>query len=146
MINFVARGLCLLVLPIALSFAFYIHCFGESSPGGGFQAGLLIASCLILVHLSFNKHLLNNKTCICIICYAILTYICFGIACLAIEGDFLNLNLFASGKMNYLFSHYFNLNPKIASQKLSIFIVETCILAVVTCCCYQLYRAVLTKN
>lgn len=43
------------LLPFLICFAFYIQVYGEITPGGGFQAGSLFASCLITYDLSISR-------------------------------------------------------------------------------------------
>jgi len=43
------------VVPYILCFAAYIQIFGEISPGGGFQAGAIFASCFIGYDLSVDN-------------------------------------------------------------------------------------------
>ena len=45
-----------ILLPISLIFAFYIQVHGEISPGGGFQAGAIIASVYIFFYVANNDH------------------------------------------------------------------------------------------
>ena len=43
-----------LLLPFIVLFAFYVQFHGETSPGGGFQAGVIIAAGVILVSITFG--------------------------------------------------------------------------------------------
>ncbi|MCB1377217.1 MAG: Na(+)/H(+) antiporter subunit B [Alphaproteobacteria bacterium] len=43
-----------LVLPFILLFGFYVHFHGDYGPGGGFQAGVIIAAAVILYALVFG--------------------------------------------------------------------------------------------
>ena len=42
------------LIPLIAVFAFYVHFHGEYSPGGGFQAGVIFASSVILYALLFG--------------------------------------------------------------------------------------------
>ncbi len=44
-----------LILPFIMLFALYVQFHGESSPGGGFQAGVIIAAAVILVSITFGQ-------------------------------------------------------------------------------------------
>jgi multicomponent Na+:H+ antiporter subunit B len=44
-----------LILPFIVLFALYVQFHGESSPGGGFQAGVIVASAVILVSITFGQ-------------------------------------------------------------------------------------------
>jgi len=43
-----------LILPFLLIFAFYVHFHGDYGPGGGFQAGVIIAASFILYAIIFG--------------------------------------------------------------------------------------------
>lgn len=43
-----------LILPFVLVFALYVHFHGEFGPGGGFQAGVIVAGMIILYALIFG--------------------------------------------------------------------------------------------
>lgn len=43
-----------LILPFMLVFAFYVHLHGDYGPGGGFQAGVIIAGMVIVYALVFG--------------------------------------------------------------------------------------------
>lgn len=49
-----------LVLPLILLFAFYVHFHGDYGPGGGFQAGVMMAGMLILYAIVFGNDALNR--------------------------------------------------------------------------------------
>ncbi len=49
-----------LVLPFILLFAFYVHFHGDYGPGGGFQAGVMMAGMLILYAIVFGNDALNR--------------------------------------------------------------------------------------
>ena len=49
------------MLPIILLFALYIQAHGEISPGGGFQAGSIIATICIMLAMSYDSHLLLSE-------------------------------------------------------------------------------------
>jgi multicomponent Na+:H+ antiporter subunit B len=137
MLNILTKGLAVILLPISVTFAVYIHCFGESSPGGGFQAGLLLATSFILIHSSFDVNVISKKVNLLTLCLASITYLTLGTAGLIVTGDFLNFNLFKS-----LCSG----DCVILSQKISIFIAETCILLVVSTSVLQIYFCLTDAN
>ena len=49
-----------LFLPLACTFGGYVVLHGDSSPGGGFQGGVLIASAVLLVFLGYGKQKLST--------------------------------------------------------------------------------------
>lgn len=50
----VLRVVAKLLIPIITIYAFYVHFHGEYSPGGGFQAGVILAVALVLYSLIFG--------------------------------------------------------------------------------------------
>ncbi len=53
--DLIQRTATKLLLPFIMLFAFYVQFHGESSPGGGFQAGVIIAAAVILVSITFGQ-------------------------------------------------------------------------------------------
>jgi multicomponent Na+:H+ antiporter subunit B len=45
-----------LILPFILLFAIYVQLHGEYGPGGGFQAGVIVAAVVILVAITFGHN------------------------------------------------------------------------------------------
>jgi multicomponent Na+:H+ antiporter subunit B len=52
--HLVLRIVVKILLPFIMMFAFYIQLHGEHSPGGGFQAGVVMASAFIIYALIFG--------------------------------------------------------------------------------------------
>ncbi len=52
--HMVLRVVAKALIPLILLFAFYVQFHGEYSPGGGFQAGALVAAAVILYALIFG--------------------------------------------------------------------------------------------
>lgn len=50
-----------LLLPLACTFGGYVILHGDSSPGGGFQGGVLIASAVLLIFLAYGTKQLDNS-------------------------------------------------------------------------------------
>ena len=50
----IIRVVTKLLIPYILLFAFYVQFHGDYGPGGGFQAGVIFASALILYGLVFG--------------------------------------------------------------------------------------------
>ena len=51
-LHFIAR---VVMIPLILVFGIYVLLHGESSPGGGFQAGAIVAAALLLVRLALGN-------------------------------------------------------------------------------------------
>lgn len=45
-----------LILPLTILFAFYVHFHADFGPGGGFQAGVILAGALILYAIIFGNY------------------------------------------------------------------------------------------
>ena len=50
----ILRVVSKLLIPLIIVFGFYVHFHGDYSPGGGFQAGVILASAIILYALIFG--------------------------------------------------------------------------------------------
>lgn len=101
------------MVPIILLFGFYVQIHGEHSPGGGFQAGVILASALILYALVFGLGDLLKVVPLSLqkigACTGVLLYITTGFLSLLLGGNFLDYEALAPG-------------PK--GQALGIFLVE----------------------
>ena len=53
-LDVVLRVITKLVIPFVLLFALYVQFHGDFGPGGGFQAGVIVAAAVILVSLIFG--------------------------------------------------------------------------------------------
>lgn len=104
-----------IIIPIIAIYAFYIQIHGEISPGGGFQAGSILASLFIFYgiitsgnHLEkyFSFNWLKNTSII-----GLLIYIGTGIASLYLGGEFLDYSLLSELDQE--------------GEKLGIFVIET---------------------
>lgn len=73
----VLRCITKFILPFIAFFAIYIQINGENSPGGGFQAGAIFASCAIALHIVSGKfgisyQILRNTTACGVLIYALI--------------------------------------------------------------------------
>ena len=73
-----------LFLPLACVFGCYVVLHGSTSPGGGFQGGVLVASAILLVFLgyggmgvkhSFNEHMLHSSETVAEIMYVVIALV-----------------------------------------------------------------------
>ena len=82
--------------PIILLFAAYIQAHGEISPGGGFQAGAILATAFIIYSLiygnNFFRDYLNEKLIIHIAAFGVLAYLGIGLIGFYDNLQFLNYN------------------------------------------------------
>lgn len=80
-------------VPLVLLFALYVQFHGEYGPGGGFQAGVILASALILYTLIFGfgalKKILTIERLHLLIPAGVLLYALVGVLLLALGGNYL---------------------------------------------------------
>jgi multicomponent Na+:H+ antiporter subunit B len=80
--------------PLAQLFALYVLAFGHYSPGGGFQAGVILGATYILLALAFGRDTLDRKVnqpvCVALGAAGVLLYVLTGIAGMAGGGTFLD--------------------------------------------------------
>ena len=112
--HLVVRVVSKLLIPFILLFGLYVQFHGDFGPGGGFQAGVIFASALILYALVFGlenarKVVPDNVIRLGMVA-GVLLYGFTGVASLLLGG-------------NYLDYSYLSNNP-VSGQHLGIFIVE----------------------
>ena len=101
------------ILPYICLYSLYIQINGESSPGGGFQAGAIFASAIIAFDLVsirsykeyFSLELLRITATIGVLIYAIV-----GVVSLFFDSNYLDYDVFS--------------NNKLSAQSIGIFLVE----------------------
>lgn len=97
------------ILSFIIFFAIYIQICGEDSPGGGFQAGVIFASGLIMLTLTSN--ISYNKTDMIVLgAIGLMIYFLTGAVSLLYGKQFLDYNILST-------SH-------ITGQKIGIFVIE----------------------
>lgn len=103
-----------LLIPFILLFAFYVQFHGDFGPGGGFQAGVIMAAGFILYSLVFGLHLtqriLSVRVVEFIIAFGVLLYGGVGVVSMLKGGTFLDYNVLSS--------------DPVAGQHLGILLVE----------------------
>lgn len=87
------------ILPLILLFSFYIQFHGEVSPGGGFQAGAIIAASIILYAMAFGEENLLSVISIfklkIIAVIGVIIYISVGLVGFIKKSSFLDYNILA---------------------------------------------------
>ena len=98
--NVIVREVANLFLPIIVLFGLYVQFHGDFGPGGGFQAGVIIAVGVILyalVHgLTKTRELIPLRVIRVLMAFGLLLYAGTGIATLLLGGEFLNYNVLGS--------------------------------------------------
>ncbi|QCS24065.1 DUF4040 domain-containing protein [Rickettsia parkeri] len=133
MTNPIIKYITSFIIPYIILYSIYIQLNGESSPGGGFQAGVIFASSLIAYDLVYgNRKLSRYFPPNVLVCIAVL-----GVAIYAIVGT---ISLFFND--NYL--NYYALtnfiNDKLLAQHIAIVIVEIGIGLTVAAIMYLIYN------
>nr|WP_241264088.1 Na(+)/H(+) antiporter subunit B [Bowmanella dokdonensis] len=102
------------LIPFILIFAFYVQFHGDFSPGGGFQAGVIISAAAVLYVLAFGLELAERGIPLRALQYlsstGILLYTGVGVACLLKGGNFLDYSVL--------------LDNDVAGQHLGIILIE----------------------
>ncbi len=124
------------MVPYILLFGLYVQFHGDFGPGGGFQAGVIFASAIILYGLVFGLHAaqyvappwLIEK----LVALGLLIYAGTGVACLALGGNFLDYNVLDHHLLPGFLPH---------QQHLGIFVVELGVGITVTAVMIVIYYA-----
>ncbi|MGN7618531.1 MAG: Na(+)/H(+) antiporter subunit B [Ehrlichia sp.] len=110
----VLRTISILMIPVIILYGLYIQFHGDYSPGGGFQAGVIVASAIVLYGILFGLDAtlkaISPYTIKVIGGLGILVYGGTGIASMLFHGEFLSYSVL--------------MNDSILGQKLGIFVVE----------------------
>lgn len=98
--HLVLRIIAKMFIPLILLFAFYVQFHGDYGPGGGFQAGVIFASGIILYSLIFGldtaMRVISPKVLRVLGAAGLILYISVGILCVINGGNFLDYNTLAS--------------------------------------------------
>jgi multicomponent Na+:H+ antiporter subunit B len=98
--HLVLRVVTKLMLPFILVFALYVQAHGESSPGGGFQAGIIVAAAIILYALVFGlsaaRQVFPPRTVQVCAALGVAFYAAVGFASLFGGGAFLDYSVFGA--------------------------------------------------
>lgn len=89
----ILRVVAKFLLPYIILFAFYVQFHGDFGPGGGFQAGVILAASIVLYSLVFGlgaaRRVLSPVTVEVMIAMGVLIYAGTGFACVLAGGNFL---------------------------------------------------------
>ncbi len=93
----IIRVISKLMIPVILLFALYVQFHGDFGPGGGFQAGVIFASALILYSLIFGIHharkVISSGATRMLLSVGVILYTGVGIAGIIFGGNFLDYNV-----------------------------------------------------
>jgi multicomponent Na+:H+ antiporter subunit B len=97
--DIVLRVMAKLLIPFILLFAFYVQFHGDLGPGGGFQAGVIVASAIILYALIFGlpeaRRLLSDSLVESMVAAGVLIYAGVGVVSLLLGGRYLDYSVLA---------------------------------------------------
>jgi multicomponent Na+:H+ antiporter subunit B len=95
----VLKVMAKLLIPFILLFGFYVQMHGDYGPGGGFQAGVIIAAAFILYAIVFDVRTASRvapmAVLVSIACLGVLLYAGVGVANLIYGGRFLEYGVLA---------------------------------------------------
>lgn len=90
--------------PIIILFALYVQFHGDYSPGGGFQAGVIFSSAILLYALTYGLEaalrLVPEMALRICASVGVLLYACVGVASMLMGGTFLNYSVLASNPVS----------------------------------------------
>lgn len=93
----IIRIISKLLIPYILLFAMYVQFHGDFGPGGGFQAGVIFASALILYALVYGLPAVHKvappKVIEKLIALGLLIYAGTGVTCMLLGGNFLDYDV-----------------------------------------------------
>lgn len=96
-LDVILRVVSKLLLPFMIMFAFYVQFHGEYGPGGGFQAGVIIAASIILYSLVFGlaeaKRVAPPRVVEAMVPLGVLIYAGVGIVSMSLGAQFLNYSV-----------------------------------------------------
>lgn len=122
-----------ILIPFIVVYGFYVHFHGEYSPGGGFQAGVILASAVILYALIFGVEAARRAVPPAVVrvgfALGAIVYAGVGFVTVLMGGDFLDYDV---------------LHPDLAhhaGQHMGIILIEIGVLVTVTCVMIAIFYA-----
>lgn len=98
--DMVLRVVAKLLIPFILLFALYVQFHGDFGPGGGFQAGVILAAAMVFYAVVFGldnaRKVLPDRLVETMIAAGVLLYLAVGFAGLALGGNFLDYFVLAA--------------------------------------------------
>ena len=95
-ISLILREVCNVIVPAVMLYALYVQFHGDYGPGGGFQAGVIFASAVILYALIHGKkkvqRIFPSRVVQVFVSLGLLLYISVGIIAMMMGGNFLDYN------------------------------------------------------
>lgn len=121
-LDVVLRVITKLLLPFMMVFGFYVHFHGDYGPGGGFQAGVIVAAAVILYAIMFGLDRAVRVVPVVVVekmvALGVLIYAGTGVAGMLLGGNYLDYNVLAA--------------DPVAGQHLGILLIELGVLITVS--------------
>ncbi|WP_341786940.1 DUF4040 domain-containing protein [Rickettsia endosymbiont of Cantharis rufa] len=117
------------IIPYIILYSIYIQLNGESSPGGGFQAGVIFASSLIAYDLIYGKQYFQTNILISVAVLGVSIYAIVGTTSLFFNDNYLNY---------YSLTNF--INDKLLAQHIFIVIAEIGIGLTIAATMYLIYN------
>ena len=112
--SFVLGEVCNFIIPAVILFALYVQFHGDYGPGGGFQAGVIFASAIILYALIYGRDkaqcIISNMAVRVCAALGVLLFAGVGVANIFMGGNFLNYSVLLHNQQH--------------AQHLGIFLIE----------------------
>lgn len=93
----IIQTVCRLLIPFIQVYGLYVIAHGHSSPGGGFQGGVILGASFILLCLSHDlqemKKRLTRKAVLIYTSLGVLIYASIGLICLLLGGNYLDYGI-----------------------------------------------------
>jgi multicomponent Na+:H+ antiporter subunit B len=98
--HLVLRVVSKVLIPFIILYGLYVQFHGDYSPGGGFQAGVIVASTIILYSLIFGieraKQVFKPQVLMVLAPLGVILYAVTGYAALALGGNYLDYDFLAA--------------------------------------------------
>ena len=95
--NIVIRTICRLAAPFVQIFGLYVIMHGHSSPGGGFQGGVILAASFMLLAIGDSleeaRRRFSTKAVTVLLSAGVLIYASIGVVCLVLGANFLDYGI-----------------------------------------------------
>lgn len=99
--NKILSTICRLIFPCIIALGFYIQINGNDAPGGGFQAGVIMASAFIMTSLVFGSNFMINILTVrklkIFAAIGVFLYGVTGLLCIVFGKEFLNYTALENG-------------------------------------------------
>ena len=87
--NFILQSASKVLFPVILLFGIYVMVYGHLSPGGGFQGGVIIASGVLLLLISYRSFKVPHNIIVALETFAGVSYVLIGLIGLIVLDKFL---------------------------------------------------------